>query len=165
MDTSVAAVTVNVVLPEIRPNAALIVVVPANNDVASPLEPAALLIVATVGVKDVQVTVEVKIFVVPSVYVPLAINCCFVPRAILGLAGVTAMDTSVAVVTVNVVLPVIAPNVAVMVVMPADNEVASPLEPAALLIVAIAGAEDVQVTDDVRSCVVEFAYIPVAINC
>ena len=75
------------------------------------------------------------------------------------------MDTSVAVVTVNVVLPEISPDVAVIVVMPANSEVASPLKPAALLMVAIAGTEDVQVTDDVRFCVVASVNIPVAINC
>lgn len=75
MDTSVAAVTVKVVLPEISPDEALIVVVPANNAVARPLEPAALLIIATAGVKDVQATDKVKILVVASVYVPVAINC------------------------------------------------------------------------------------------
>ena len=73
-----------------------------------------------------------------------------------GLAGVTAMDASVAAVTVNVVLPEISPNAAVIVVMPADAEVPSPLEPAALLMDATAEGFGVvvQVTDDVRSCVV-----------
>lgn len=75
------------------------------------------------------------------------------------------MDTSVAAVTVNVVLPEIAPNVAVIVVMPVNSEEASPLEPAALLILAIVRTEEVQVTTDVRSCVVKFAYTPVAMNC
>ena len=87
--------------------------------------------------------------------------------AILGLAGVTAIDTSVAAVTVNVVLPAMAVegSVAVIVVGPADNVVTNPLEPATLLIVAIAGAVDVQVTDDVRSCVGPAVNVPVAINC
>ena len=75
------------------------------------------------------------------------------------------MDTSVAVVTVNVVLPEISPDVAVIVVMPANAEVASPLKPAALLMVATAGAEELQVTDDVRSCVGPAVNVPVAINC
>ena len=75
------------------------------------------------------------------------------------------MDTSVAVVTVSVVLPEISPNAAVIVVMPTDAEVPSPLEPAALLMVATAGAKELQVTDDVRFCVVKSAYRPVAINC
>jgi hypothetical protein len=157
MENSVAAVTVSVVLPEISPDAAVIVVTPANNEVASPLEPAALLMAATVGTEDVQVTDVVKIAVVAFEYRPVAINCWVVPRAILGLTGVTAMDTSVAAVTVNVVLPEIVPAVAVIVVIPTDNEVASPLEPAALLMVATAGTDELQITVDVRFCVVKSA--------
>ena len=75
------------------------------------------------------------------------------------------MDTSVAAVTVNVVLPEISPDVAVIVVRPTDAEAAKPLEPAALLMVATAGAEELQITVDVRFCVVKSAYRPVAINC
>jgi hypothetical protein len=60
---------------------------------------------------------------------------------------VTAMDTSVAGVTVSVVDPDILPDVAVIVVEPAVAEVASPLEPAALLIVATDAADELQVTD------------------
>ena len=74
------------------------------------------------------------------------------------------MDTSVAAVTLNVVLPEIAPDVAVIVVTPTAAEVANPLEPAALLMVATAGLEELQVTDDVRSWVVRSEYRPVAIN-
>ena len=33
---------------------------------------------------------------VPSEYVPVAVNCCVVPKAILGLAGVTSIEVSVA---------------------------------------------------------------------
>ena len=47
MDTSVAAVTVSVVDPDVLPNVAVMVVAPADADVASPLEPVALLMVAT----------------------------------------------------------------------------------------------------------------------
>jgi hypothetical protein len=77
------------------------------------------------------------------------------------------MPVSVAVVTVNVVESVspVPGTVALIVVVPAINEVASPLKPAALLMIATAGAEDVQVTDDVRSCVGPAVYVPVAINC
>ncbi len=49
----------------------------------------------------------------------MAVNCWVVPLAMLGLAGVTARDTSVALVTVSVVLPEVLPDVAVMVVLPA----------------------------------------------
>ena len=74
--------------------------------------------------------------------------------AMLGLAGVTAMDTSVAVVTVSVVDPDIPPDVAVTVVEPAAAEVANPLEPAALLIVAAPVLDEFQVIAVVRFCVV-----------
>ena len=52
-----------------------------------------------------------------------------------------------------------------IVVTPAADEVTDPLEPAALLTVATSVFEDVQVTDEVISCVVRFKYVPVAINC
>jgi hypothetical protein len=82
----------------------------------------------------------------------------------LGLAGVTARDTSVAGVTVRVVDPERPPDVAVMVVEPAVTEVASPLDPDALLMVATAAAEEPQVTVVVRFCVVPSEYVPVAVN-
>ncbi len=64
--------------------------------------------------------------VVPSLKVPVAVNCCVVPRAIAGLAGVTAIDTRAAAVTVSVVEPETEPEVAVMVVDPAATLVARP---------------------------------------
>ena len=80
----------------------------------------------------------------------MAMNCRVVPRAMLGLAGVTVMDTSVAAVTVSMVDPDMLPDVAVIVVEPADADVARPLEPAALLIVATPPVDEFQVTDVVR---------------
>jgi hypothetical protein len=80
-------------------------------------------------------------------------KCCTVPSAILELFGVTAMDTSVAGVTVSVVDPDTFPSAAEIVVEPAAIEVATPLEPAALLIAAD-DVVDAQVTAVVRSCVV-----------
>ena len=56
-------------------------------------------------------------------------------------------------VTVSVAVPETLPNVAVIVVEPAATEVANPLEPAALLMVATAVVIDFQVTDVVRFCV------------
>src|SRR3989339_579592 len=161
MDDSVAAVTVSVVFPvfPVTGSVAVIVVVPTVKAVASPLKPAALLMLATGETSGVvvQVTDVVRSAVVASEYVPVAINCCVVPLAILGLTGVTAMDDSVAAVTVNVVLPEISPDVAVIVMGPPTvNAVASPLEPAALLMDATGEGFGVvvQVTDVVRSCVV-----------
>jgi hypothetical protein len=46
-----------------------------------------------------------------SLNVPVAVNCFAVPTAMLELAGVTAMDTNVAAVTVSDALPVTDPEV------------------------------------------------------
>jgi len=84
----------------------------------------------------------------------MAVNCRVVPSAMLGVAGVTARDTSVAGVTVRVVDPEMLPDVAVIVVEPTATDVATPLEPAALLMAATPAADEFQVTDVFRSCVV-----------
>jgi hypothetical protein len=52
-------------------------------------------------------TVWVMSCVLLSVNVPVAVNCCVTPSAMLGIAGVTAMDTNVAGVMVTVVEPLI----------------------------------------------------------
>ena len=78
-------------------------------------------------------------------------NCSVAPRTIEGLAGETAMDTSD--MTVKTVEPEIFPDLAVIVVVPAAFEVAFPFNPAALLMVATDPAEELQVTDVVRFCV------------
>jgi hypothetical protein len=71
----------------------------------------------------------------------------------LGLFGVIATETSVAGVMVSVVDPEMLPDVALIVVEPAATDVASPLDPAALLIVATLVLEELQVADAVRFCV------------
>ena len=73
-------------------------------------------------------------------------NCCVVPLAMEGVAGVTAMDTRVAAVTVRLVAPVMLPRVALMVVVPALTPEARPSLVAALEMLATAGAEEAQVT-------------------
>ncbi len=121
------------------------VVVPAASAVARP--PAATVAVAVL--LDAHVTVVVRFCVEPSVYVPVAVNCSVSPLATLGLAGVTAIETSAAGRTVSVVLPVTPLDVAEMVVVPAARVVARP--PAA--IVAVTVSVDAQVAVAVRSCV------------
>ncbi len=71
----------------------------------------------------------------------------------LGVAGVTAIDTNVAEVTVSVVLPEMAPLAAEIVVLPTAAELANPCEAAALLTVATLVLLDAQVTCVVRFCV------------
>ena len=85
----------------------------------------------------------------------MAVNCRVVPFAILGVVGVTVIVDRVAAVTVSVVLPETPPKVAVIVVVPAATDVARPCDPPALLIVATAVLDELQVTWVVRSCVVK----------
>lgn len=87
--------TDNTVKPQTFPKVAVKVVGPGVTEVANPFEPAALLIIATDLDEDPQVTDVVRFLVVPSEYFPVAVNCCAVPKAILGLAGVTSIEVSV----------------------------------------------------------------------
>jgi hypothetical protein len=143
--TAVDAVTVSVVLPEMAPLVALIVVLPAFSADAKP----ALLIVAVVVLDDAHVALAVRFCVELSLYVPVAVNCCVPPAATDGFTGVTAIDTSVAAVTASVVLPEMAPLVALIVVLPAFSAEAKP----ALLIVAVVVLDDAHVTLAVMFCV------------
>ena len=146
IEVNTAAVTVNVADPVIVPEVAVIVVVPGVRLVASP----PLLTVAIAVADEVHVTVLVRVCVVPLLYVPVAVNCCFSPAGTDGDAGVTAIEVSTAAVTVNVAAPWMVPDVAVIVAVPFATLVASP----PLLIVAIVVADEVQVTVLVRFCVV-----------
>jgi hypothetical protein len=71
------------------------------------------------------------------------------PIEIDGEAGVTAIDTSVGALTVNVVEPLIPPELALIVVEPADAPLARPV----LLTVATEVLDDCHVAVAVRSCV------------
>ena len=94
IDCSVAAVTVNTSAGDVTPlSAAVMLLVPTPTPVASP--PAVM--VATVVVAEFQLTDAVMFAVLLSLYVPVAVNCCVAPLAIVGLTGVTAIDCSVAV--------------------------------------------------------------------
>ena len=138
MEERVAAVTVRIVLPEILPWVAVMVTAPAVTAVAKPL----VSIWAHDVSDELQVTCAVISSVVPSEYVPMAVNCRLTPTGMLGAVGVTAMEDRVAGVTVRVVLPEILPKVAVMVVVPAETAVARPL----ILTVATDMLEEVQPT-------------------
>ncbi len=90
METNAGAVTVSVVEPFIDPEVAVIVLVPCARVDANPT----LLIVATVDCEELHVTVLVRFCVLLSVYVPVAVNCCVLPLATDGFAGVTEIDES-----------------------------------------------------------------------
>ena len=74
MEVMVALVTVSVAVPTMFPEVALIVVEPAPTALARPEVPAVLLIVATAPADELQLTCEVKCFVLWSLKVPIAVN-------------------------------------------------------------------------------------------
>ncbi len=79
---------------------------------------------------------------------------CWVPLvAMPGFVGVTVRDTRVAGLMVSEPEPEMLPDTAVIVVDPAATDVAKPLDPATLLIVAAVVFEELQVTEAVKFCV------------
>lgn len=152
IDTRVAALTVSVVEPDTLASAAVIVVEPGLTALPSPLEPALLLTDATPVAEELQVTEVVRSWVELSVYTPVALNTCSRPLAILGVVGVTPIDTRVAAVTVSAVEPDTLPRVAMIVVEPELSVVASPMLADALLMDATLALEELQVTVEETSC-------------
>jgi len=146
------------VLPEVLPAAAVMVVLPTlRSDVARPV----LSIVATDVSDELQVTCVVMSWLVPSAYVPVAVNCKEYSKGMIGSLGVTDIKTRGTAATMRFVLPETLPVVAIMVVEPAETAVASPV----VLTVAIDGFNVLQVTCVVISKLVVPEYVPVAVNC
>jgi len=81
------------VLPLTELSVAEIVVVPVATAVANP--PA--FTDATPVFDDTHATWLVRLCVLESEYVPVAVNCCVPPTVTVGFAGVTAIDVSVGV--------------------------------------------------------------------
>jgi hypothetical protein len=184
MDTRVAEVTVSVVNPDILPDVAVNVVEPAAIAAANPFKPVSLLMVPTAPVDVLHVTAAVMSCVVLSENVPVAVNCWIVPFTMLGLVGVTAMDTSTAGVTVTSVNPQILPHFAVILAWPGRMALIFPgLRTALAFHISEAGdavrpatsvpdttstalaSDDIQVTTDVMSFVVLSEKMPVAKHC
>ena len=89
----------------------------------------------------------------PSVKVPVALNCWVAPTRTVGFTGETAREAKAAVPTVKVVVADIVPDVAVMTEVPAPALVARPLLPDVLLIIATFAEDELQVTTEVIGCV------------
>jgi hypothetical protein len=156
MDTRWAVDTVKVVEPLTNPSVAEMVVVPVAR---LPTEPR-LFMVAVAGLEEPQRTERVRSCVLVSLKVPVAANCFVVPTAMLEFAGVTAIDTNVALLTLSEAVPVTEPEIALIVADPVPTDVARP----EALTVAVPGTEDVHVTD-VKSCVLPSSKVPTALNC
>ena len=129
---------------------------------ATPWKPAEVLMVATAVSDDFQRTVAVKFAKLPSVYVPVAVYCSWLPCMILKDSGVTVMDTNTGGVTVNLAAVDLTPDKpAVTVVVPSATDVASPV----VLTVATAVSDEAQATDDDMSCIDPSEKVPKAVNC
>lgn len=87
---TVPAVTLNGVMADMGPWVAVIVVVPIAVAVANPLE----LTVAMPLLKVLQVTEEVRFWVLPSLKTPVAVNCTVPPKLMPAIAGVTMREVS-----------------------------------------------------------------------
>ena len=161
IETRAAMVTVRTVEPVTVPEVALMVAVPIPVLVASPV----WFMLAVEALCDAQVTLDVRSCVLPSVNVPAAVNCCVVPSATEGFVGVAAIDTSTAAVTVKLVLPLIEPELAVIMAEPVPTLVASPCVFTALTIVATVAVSELHCTVLVTSCVLPSVKVPVAVNC
>ena len=138
------------------PSEAVIAEVPSTWPVARPAgvtETAATL-------PERQTTLVVMSGVLPSVYVPSAVYCCVRPAALLTAAGVIWIDTSSALVTVNVaVFDLMAPSEAVMFDAPSALAVA---KPAPLMLTLATSLED-QSTARVMSRLGPLEYVPMAL--
>lgn len=151
-----AVETVSAVDPLTRPNAALIFVLPVAMLDARPCA----LIVAAAAFDEVQSTDALMSCDVESLKLPVAVNCFVVPTAIVELAGVTAIETRLAPVTVSAAVPFTDPEAAVIVVVPAAALLASPVEST----LATFGNDDDHVSE-VNNCVLPSSKFPTALNC
>lgn len=145
METGVAAVTVILIGVITAPTLAVMVSDPAVFEVMRPV----LLTVATRGFEVDHVAVLVTFCVVPLVSVAVAVICCVWPAARETSEGVRAMETTVAGVTVMLLVAVREPSVAVMVAEPVVTVVTSP----EVLTVATVRLELVQRTEVETFCV------------
>jgi hypothetical protein len=156
IETSVAGVTASAADPVTDPELAEMVALPVDMPVAKP-DPAT---VATAVADELQLTEFVRSRELPSLNTPLAVNCWVVPAAIDVEPGRTLIETSVAGVTLKLVDPKTAPDIAVILVLPPPTLEAIP----ELLIVATALTVELQVTP-VRTWVLPSLNVPVAVNC
>ena len=140
---------------------AVIVVVPVAALLASPFPP----IEATLTLEDVQVTSFVRISVVPSLKLPVAVKRSELPNAMLGSVGGMVSEVKRGRRYRERRRAHLPRENAVIVALPAATPVASPLLPTMSLTVAIDAGDDVHEADCVRSCVLPSANVPMALNC
>ena len=146
-------VTLIAAVPAMAATVAEMVVEPGAKPVATPWLPTVLLMVARLGFDEVQVAEFVRFFVLPSLYVPVAENCCVPPTRTFAVAGVTAIDVNTGGTTARLAEAIWALSAAVIVAVPTPVDVAMPCVPRELLIVATARLDELQLTEPVTFCV------------
>ena len=99
----------------------MIVVVPVVLPVANPL----LVAIEAIPEDELQLTTLLMSCDVPSSNLPSAVNCCCVPTSMDAVAGVTMMESSVALVTVSVHVPETPLMLALIVAEPAATNAAA----------------------------------------
>lgn len=129
--------------------------------IAAPVAKPAALMFTVAGLEEAQVAVFVRFCVLPSLKVPVAVNCTLVPLAIEELLVLIVIDCSVAAVTANVKLLEVIPFwAAVILLEPMAAPVARPVE---LMLTAVE-LEEAHVTECDRSWVLPSLNVPVALN-
>jgi hypothetical protein len=103
-----------------------------------------LLTIAVDAEDELQVASEVTSCVLPSLNVPVAVNCCVAPRTVVGACGLIAIETSVTGFTTSVADPLTEPELTLIIVVPALRVLASPAVIAVSLIVATEAVAELQ---------------------
>ena len=163
IEVAVAFVTVTVALEKTPPEVAVMAVLPAATPKASPGAPFTL-IPATARFPELHCTAPVMFCVLPSLKVPMAVNCVVVPCAIDIVKGVIAIDCTIALVAVTLALDEMLPEAAVTVAAPSAIAIASPDVEFALITTA-EGLADVHCTEAVISFVLPSVNVPLAESC
>lgn len=128
---------------------------------ATPVTNPVPLTVAKLVLDELHITEFVRVCELPSLNVPIAVNCSLEPMFSEPDAALTAMDCSVAELTVSTIVFDATPLcVALTLVVPPVRPVARPVA----VIVATAVLEELHVTEVVRFCVLPSVNVPVAVN-
>ena len=141
IEVSVALVVFTIDVPTMPPKTAVTVAAPGATPVTIPWKLGTLLAVAIDDGAHVQVTLLERFCVVPSANLPVATSGIVMPSGTFAGEGVMAIDCSGEDWTITFAVPGTLLNVAVMVELPADAAVTSPIASTVATVVS----DDVQV--------------------
>ena len=129
--------------------------------IAAPVAKPLVLTLTVAGLELLHVAVLLRFCVLPSLKVPVAVNCTLVPLAIEELFALMVIDCNVAAVTVSAKLFELIPFWAAVILL---EPIAVPVAIPAAVILTFAGVDELHVTEFVRSCVVLSVNVPIAVN-